>query len=136
MFPLLNLTFHSKFLSVAKESLQQIQLLLELVFFKLLMGTLHYQSIYCSIQGLICQIFKPPRPPWWLLLGSPMLLDPHHSQQHAGLQDAVLRLQQEVTRPSLPKKSGVDGGAIRWQHILVSCFTTTTALTMFNLGFY
>ena len=31
-----------------------------------------------------------------LLLGSPMLMDPHPSQQHAGL---VLRQEQDVTRP-------------------------------------
>ena len=28
-----------------------------------------------------------------------MLMDPHHSQQHAGLQQAVCGLQQEVTMP-------------------------------------
>ena len=46
-----------------------------------------------------------------------MLMDPHPSQQHAGLHHAVWQLQQEVTRlkarfkPTSPKKSGVDGGA-------------------------
>ena len=29
-----------------------------------------------------------------------MLMDPHHSQQHSGLQKAVFQLQQEVTRPN------------------------------------
>ena len=56
-----------------------------------------------------------------------MLLDPHSSQQHAGLQHAVRWLQQEVTmpkarlKPTLPGKSGVNGGPISCQHILVSC---------------
>ena len=51
------------------------------------------------------------------LLGSPMLMDPHPIQQHAGLHNAVLQLPQEVTKPKArfkpasPKKSGVDGGA-------------------------
>ena len=46
----------------------------------------------------------------------------------SGVQHAVIRKQQEVTRPkarlkpTYPKKSGVDGGAISCQHILVSCF--------------
>ena len=46
-----------------------------------------------------------------------MLMDPHPSQQHAGLHHAVWQLQQEVTRPKArfkptsPKKSEVDGGA-------------------------
>ena len=46
-----------------------------------------------------------------------MLMDPHPSQQHAGLHHAVRQLQQEVTRPktrfkpTLPKKSEVDGGS-------------------------
>ena len=30
---------------------------------------------------------------------APMLMDPHTSRQHAGLQHAILWLQQEVTRP-------------------------------------
>ena len=54
-----------------------------------------------------------------------MLIDPHPSLQHAGLHHAVWQPHQEVTRPTSPKKSGVDGGANRWQHILVSCFTCT-----------
>ena len=43
--------------------------------------------------------------------------EPSPSQQHAGLHHAVWQLQQEVTRPrarfkpTLPEKSGVDGGA-------------------------
>ena len=46
---------------------------------------------------------------------SPMLMDPHPSQQHTGLHNAVLQLQQEVTmpkgrlKPTLTDKSGVDG---------------------------
>ena len=69
--------------------------------------------------------------PNWLLLGSPMLMDPHPSLQHAGLQHTVWWLQQEVTRPKArfkptsSKKYGVDGGAIRCQHILVIRFTCT-----------
>ena len=45
-----------------------------------------------------------------------MPVNSHPSQQHEGLQNAVWWLQQEVTRPkvkfkpTLPKKSGVDGG--------------------------
>ena len=35
----------------------------------------------------------------WLLLGPSMLMDPHPSQEHVGLQYAVWQLQQEVTRP-------------------------------------
>ena len=52
-------------------------------------------------------------------------------QQYAGLYHTVWELQQEVTMPkasfksTLPEKSGVDGGAIKCQHILVSCFTCT-----------
>ena len=44
-------------------------------------------------------------------------MDPHPSQQHAGLQHAVRQVQQEGTRPKArlkptsPGKSGVDGGA-------------------------
>ena len=36
---------------------------------------------------------------YWLLLGSPMTMDPHPSQQHVGLQHTAWRPQQEVTRP-------------------------------------
>lgn len=54
--------------------------------------------------------------PWliltqWLSVGSPMLVDPYPSQQHAGLQHAVFHLQLEVTRrkarfkPTLTEKS-------------------------------
>ena len=56
-------------------------------------------------------------PPEWLLLGSPMIMDPHPNQQHAGLHHAVWQLQQEVTKPKArfkptsPEKSGVNGGA-------------------------
>ena len=45
-----------------------------------------------------------------------MLMDPHPSQQHAGLQNAVWWLQQEVTRPkqglnlTSAKKYGAEGG--------------------------
>ena len=54
------------------------------------------------------------------LLGSMMLMDPLlPSQQHGGLQHAVIFLQQEVTRPdqtllkpTLPEKSEVDGGPV------------------------
>ena len=67
----------------------------------------------------------------WLLLGSPMLMDTHLSQQNAGSQHKVLWLLQEVTRPKsrfkhpLPETSEVDVGANRCQHILVGCFTCT-----------
>ena len=53
-------------------------------------------------------------------------MDPHLCQQHAGLQHKALQPQQEVTRPkarfkpTLPKKSGVDGGAMMCHHIFVS----------------
>ena len=40
-----------------------------------------------------------------------MLMDPHPSQQHAGLHHAVWQLQQEVTRLKARFKPGVDGGA-------------------------
>ena len=46
-----------------------------------------------------------------------MFMDPHPCQQHASLHHAVWQTQQEATRPktrfkpTLPKKSGVDGGA-------------------------
>ena len=43
----------------------------------------------------------PHTHPNGFLQGSPMLMDPHLSKQHAGLQHPVLRLQQEVTRPEL-----------------------------------
>ena len=60
-----------------------------------------------------------------------MLMDPRRSQQHASLYHAVLQLQQEVTRPkarfkpTLPKKSGADGGANQVPANLVSHFTCT-----------
>ena len=44
-------------------------------------------------------------------------MDPHPSQQHGGVHRAAWQLQTEVTRPkatlkpTLPEKSGVDGGA-------------------------
>ena len=75
------------------------------------------------------KFYNPPLPPKWLLLGSPMLMDPHPSQLHAGLQHAALLAQHKVTRPKArfkptsPEKSGLDEGEIRFQHILVSCFT-------------
>ena len=37
-----------------------------------------------------------PTLPFLLLLGSPMLMDPHPGQQHAGLQHAVFQLHQQV----------------------------------------
>ena len=46
-------------------------------------------------------LYEPPLPPWWLLLGSPMLMDPRRSQQHAGLQHAVWRSPKESTMPYL-----------------------------------
>ena len=60
-----------------------------------------------------------------------MLMDPYLSQQHSGSQHAILQPQQEVTRPNgiirptLPRESGVDGAALRCQHLLVSHFTCT-----------
>ena len=48
-----------------------------------------------------------------------MLMDPHPSQQHEGPKIAVIQMQLDETRPkarfkpTLPKKSGVDVGAIR-----------------------
>ena len=60
-----------------------------------------------------------------------MLMDPRRSQQHASLYHAVLQLQQEVTRPkarfkpTLPKKSGADGGANQVPANLVSHLTCT-----------
>ena len=66
---------------------------------------------------------KSPLQPWWPLLGSPILMDPHLSQQHTGLQHAIMHPQEEVTRPkakfkpNLPEKSEVDGGAIGYQQI-------------------
>ena len=55
----------------------------------------------CGSRFPICSLYyKPPLPSYWLLLGSPLLMDlPPPSQQHAGLHHAVWRLQQEVTRP-------------------------------------
>ena len=76
--------------------------------------------------------FLSPLPPYCLLLGSPQLVDPHPSQQ----------LQQVCTRskasfePNLPKKYAMDGGAIRWQHILVSCFTRPINTSMYLLSYY
>ena len=65
-----------------------------------------------------------------------MLMDPHPTQQHAGLQHAVWQLQQEVTRPnakfksSSPEKSGVDGWPISCHHILVSFFNWWSGLAI------
>ena len=76
-------------------------------------------------------IFISPTPPNWLLPGSPMLMDPYLSQLHPGSQHPILQPQQEVTRPNgiirptLPRESGVDGAALRCQHLLVSHFTCT-----------
>ena len=41
---------------------------------------------------------KTPLSPCWLLLGSPILMDPHPSQQQAGPQSVYLWPQQEVNR--------------------------------------
>ena len=50
-------------------------------------------------------------------IGSHVLMDPHFSQQHAGLYLTVLQLKQKVNKsrfkPSLLEKSEVDGGANR-----------------------
>ena len=85
-----------------------------------------------SAQELFClrqYFFKAPLTPKWFLLGSPMLTDPHPSQQHAGLHHAVWRPQQEVTRPKTvptsPEKPGVDEGANQVPIFLVNCFTCT-----------
>ena len=50
------------------------------------------------------------------VLGSPMLVDPHLSQQHADLQDAVFRLQQEVKKPkaSPQDQKGRDSSPSVW----------------------
>ena len=62
-----------------------------------------------------------PSPPKWLLMRSPMLMDPCPSQQHALIQHVVLWPQLEARfKPTSTKKSGVDAEAIRCQHILVS----------------
>ena len=42
---------------------------------------------------------NPHCQPYWVLLGSPMHMDPRPSQQHAGLQHAVWQLPHEVTNP-------------------------------------
>ena len=83
---------------------------------------LMFMSIWLTPDSPNCVLaikmfFKTPLPPIWLLLGSPMLIDPHPSQQHAGLHHAVRQLQQEVARPKARfkttslKQSGVDGGS-------------------------
>ena len=61
-------------------------------------------------------VFKAPLPPKWLLLGSPMLTDPHPSQQHAGLHHTVWQLQEEVTRPSLnlPRQRSLGWMGEKW----------------------
>ena len=46
-----------------------------------------------NMQSYLVVILQTP------VLGSPILVDPHLSQQHADLQDAVFRLQQEVKKP-------------------------------------
>ena len=87
----------------------------------------------CEKEGQSLKRFfiNPHSHPNGFYWGSQMFMDPHLSQQHEGPQDAVLQPQQEVPRPkarfkpTLPKKSGVDGRAIRCQHILVSCFNYT-----------
>ena len=43
--------------------------------------------------------FKNPTPTLLALMGSPMHIDPHYSQQYASLQHEVFQLQQEVPRP-------------------------------------
>ena len=46
-------------------------------------------SLFCKCSNsYFNSFFKAPLPPYWLLLGSPMLMDPHPSQQHAGLHHA------------------------------------------------
>ena len=63
------------------------------------------------------------------------------SPQPTGLQHAVLRPQQDVTRPktrfkpTLHNKCGLDGGAIRWQHILVRYFSPNPVCTHIRLLF-
>ena len=52
--------------------------------------------------------FLPP--PLWLLMGSPILMEPHLSQQHAGLQHAVRQQQQEVIRPKAKFKPSSNWG--------------------------
>ena len=52
------------------------------------------------------------------LLGPPILIGPHLSQQHAGLQHRVLQELRKVTWP-LPEKSEVDKEAVMCQNIWV-----------------
>ena len=65
---------------------------------------------------------SPPLAPEWLLLGAPMLIDHHPSQQHASLQHEVIQLHQKVTwskgsfEPNSPKYLDVDGGVISCQY--------------------
>ena len=83
-------------------------------------------------QFKICFFYeKSPLPPLWLLLGSPMLMDPHHSQQYAGLQHAVWLLHEVGNqtfkasfKPTLSDNYGMDGGTIRCQYILVRLVLT------------
>ena len=63
------------------------------------------------------KFFQGPLPQKWLLLGSPMLMDHHPSQQHAaGLQQAVCRPSPEVTRSkhTLTDTSWLDGRVMLW----------------------
>ena len=59
---------------------------------------------------------NPHCQPYWVLLGSPMHMDPRPSQQHAGLQHAVWQLPHEVTNPRQGRGRGWMGGAIRCRH--------------------
>ena len=74
-------------------------------------------------------IFLTLTPTLMAFTGSPMLVDPYPRQQNSGLQHAVWWPKQEVSRPNarfkptLPKKSELDGVAIKCQHILISYFT-------------
>ena len=74
--------------------------------------------IHIAMDNCIIHIFNSPFSPEYLLLGLPMLMDPHPNQQRAGLQHAVWQLLQEVTKqkarfkPTWSKKPVVNAGAI------------------------
>ena len=71
---------------------------------------MHFVSALSHIRAYkivwACQLIIGKRflKPQWLLQGLPMLMDPHPSQQHAGLHPGVWQLQQKVTRPKIKDK--------------------------------
>lgn len=67
----------------------------------------------CGLIAVAMQVSNSKLETHWFLIVSAMLMDPHFSQEHAGQRYSLLTITGSNRPKVLPKKSDVDGGAIK-----------------------